>query len=121
MGTGDHIPVSPMIKCYKCGHDRAWHISASECIFPDEKCSCTGYEGTSGIDALSLFYFSLIGGIVIFTGSINLIFSFGEIHFVPVKIALSIFTIGVGTFIITYMNYRGQKIARELAAMIAEK
>lgn len=103
------------MKCSNCGHDRSWHLSVNECLFPESHCDCTGFEGTFSHDFLALFYFTMIGSILCLTGIVNMLFAFSEAHNLPVKLALASVTIVLGVFFLTYMNYRSQKTARILA------
>ncbi len=100
------------MKCSKCGHTKAWHISSSECIYPSPKCDCSGFGSVVGFDVMSLLFFTGIGMLMISSGLIALVglYLSGTADAGPVF--MGTLSVVLGLFFGVYMNYRTQKAAR---------
>lgn len=103
------------LKCRQCNHSVSWHINKSECMYPKEKCNCTGVSDVVGIDFMSLLFFTGMGAALASVGLLNIFV--GQISGSS-SINLTVYgliTLSFGLFIATFLNVRGQKRAKKYA------
>ncbi len=103
------------MKCGNCGHQKVWHLSGRECMYPGFSCGCQGMISVAGYDALSLAYFTGIGGLLSVNGILNIFLGFFRGAEGSVQWLIGIFSLCFGIFFISYLNLRGQRIARQKA------
>jgi hypothetical protein len=101
------------MKCSKCGHSRTWHLSSKECLYPASGCECKSFGSVVGFDLLALSFFTGTGVLIFITGALAILRVYLSGVIEDGEVFMGIVSMGLGLFLLTYMNIRSQRLARQ--------
>ena len=101
------------MKCGNCGHSRTWHLSNTECLYPEKPCDCKCFGPVVGFDWTSLLFFTGTGLLISFTGVMTLMNVYTNSTLAEGRIFMGTVSLALGLFFMTYMNVRTQRLTRQ--------